>query len=64
MATRHRHEQTMWLICGGSVAWCYQCGAWKYNFKTTEPNRWQKPTGLGGPNPAMKGVTNGIRKAG
>lgn len=29
-------------------AWCYQCGAYRHNYL----KRRQKPTGIGGPNPA------------
>lgn len=48
---RHRHDQSMWLIAGGHWMWCYQCGAIR---KTNAfGDRWEKPTGLGGPNPAM-----------
>jgi hypothetical protein len=45
------------MICGGFVEWCYQCGAWR-NLKQVSQNgyvaasKWQKPTGIGGPNPA------------
>lgn len=50
---RHRHEQSMWLIAGGYWMWCYQCGAIRGNYKGAE-RRWEKPTGIGGINPAMK----------
>jgi hypothetical protein len=51
---RHRHEQSMWLIAGGYWFWCYQCGAVRLNpAKSGDPTRWQKPSGIGGPNPAM-----------
>ena len=58
--TRHRHERSSWLICGGWVQWCYQCGAWR-NLRHVSDNifaangKWQKPSGIGGPNPDMKG---------
>jgi len=52
---RHRHEQSMWLIAGGYWAWCYQCGAIKRN-PPLPGEKWQKPTGIGGINPAMRGV--------
>jgi hypothetical protein len=57
--TRHRHEQSLWIIAGGHLLWCYQCGAWRHN----TPGRmlWHKPTGLGGINPAMKSLRNGAR---
>lgn len=50
---KHDHRQSLWLIAGGYVAWCYRCGAWKEN-KSDAPRAWHKPTGLNGENPAMK----------
>lgn len=56
---RHRHQRTSWLICGGYVEWCYQCGAWR-QLKWVGANsfaaagKWTKPTGIGGANPALK----------
>ena len=50
---RHDHRASMWLIAGGTVMWCYQCGAWKLNLPNAR-REWHKPTGIGGPNPAMK----------
>lgn len=48
---RHDHRQSLWLIAGGTICWCYQCGAWRIN----APNHiWNRPTGLYGINPAMK----------
>lgn len=26
MKCRH---QKCWFVCGGRIAWCYQCGAWR-----------------------------------
>lgn len=46
---RHDHRQSLWIIAGGTHLWCYQCGAFKH-----VDGKWQRPTGLGGPNPAMK----------
>jgi hypothetical protein len=52
--TRHRHESSMWGIVGGLALWCYQCGAFRPNAPGA---KWQKPSGIGGANPAMtKGV--------
>ncbi len=39
--------------------WCYQCGAWRaIEWSPGNPPHavgpWEKPTGIGGPNPAMK----------
>ena len=60
---RHRHERSSWLICGGSVEWCYQCGAWRQLRRTASATcmpipgpegKWHKPSGIGGPNPAIK----------
>jgi hypothetical protein len=47
---RHRHEASMWFICGGTLAWCYQCGAIRFR----SHKRWLRPTGLGGVNPWSK----------
>jgi hypothetical protein len=51
-ALRHDHRKSTWIIAGGSILWCYQCGAWRSNV----PGRmkWNKPTGIGGANPAIK----------
>jgi hypothetical protein len=54
---KHDHRQSMWLIAGGAACWCYQCGAWKLNLQGA-PRGWEKPTGIGGPNPAMREHTN------
>ena len=51
---RHRHERSMWLIAGGYWMWCYQCGA--IRLASDHGAKWEKPTGIGGENPAMKGV--------
>lgn len=52
---RHDHRQSLWAIAGGTLLWCYQCGAWTRNVARLPGERgtWHKPTGLGGPNPAM-----------
>lgn len=57
----HRHERTSWLICGGNIEWCYQCGAWRQLQRVAPGNvlhaagGWNKPSGIGGENPAVKG---------
>lgn len=53
---KHDHRQSLWIIAGGHILWCYQCGAWKMNHHGESAKRepWNKPTGIGGPNPAMK----------
>ena len=48
---RHDHRQSLWIVCGGLVLWCYQCGAWRLNMKD---GKWYRPVGVGGENPAMK----------
>lgn len=48
---RHDHRQSTWLIAGGSIIWCYQCGAWRMNMAA---GKWHRPTGIGGENPATK----------
>ena len=57
---KHDHRQSLWLIAGGAICWCYQCGAWRMN----QPGRaqWHKPTGIGGPNPAMLDVERKQRR--
>jgi hypothetical protein len=56
---RHDHRQSMWIVCGGHAFWCYQCGAWR-PCRVETPNTWvptgpwQRPSGIGGPNPASK----------
>ena len=59
--TRHRHERNSWVIAGGAVEWCYQCGAWRslkpVNGRSNvlmAATKWQRPSGVGGPNPALK----------
>jgi len=56
----HRHDRSSWLIAGGYVEWCYQCGAWRQLVREHPGNvlrpagPWNKPSGIGGSNPAMK----------
>lgn len=50
---RHDHRQSLWLMAFGvqTWVWCYQCGAWKFD----QPGqKWNRPSGIGGPNPAMR----------
>jgi hypothetical protein len=49
---RHDHRASIWIIAGGAILWCYQCGAWRIN--ASGGGKWQKPAGVGGENPAMK----------
>ena len=59
---RHRHERSSWLIAGGYIEWCYQCGAWRQLRRSDArfanvlvvASPWQKPSGIGGANPAAK----------
>jgi hypothetical protein len=50
LAFKHDHRQSCWLIAGGSLIWCYQCGAWRVNAAKGE---WHYPTGKNGKNPAV-----------
>lgn len=52
---KHDHRQSLWIIAGGHLLWCYQCGAWRLNrdIYGEDAGKWHKPTGIGGPNPAM-----------
>ena len=61
---RHRPERNSWLIAGGAIEWCYQCGAWRSlrpvndtSNVLTATSKWQRPSGIGGLNPAMKEVS-------
>jgi hypothetical protein len=50
---RHDHRQSLWIIAGGALLWCYRCGAWRVN--KAGRMRWHTPTGPRGKNPAMDG---------
>lgn len=54
---RHDHRQSAWVIGGGRLLWCYQCGSWRQNLPGC---RWQKPSGIGGPNPATREPIKGV----
>jgi NMD protein affecting ribosome stability and mRNA decay len=47
---RHDHRQSLWIYAIGTaqMAWCYRCGA------IHNGEKWTRPTGLKGENPAMK----------
>ena len=52
------HHNRCWLVAGGHIAWCYECGAIrKFAPIKGETNAvapvgcWVKPTGRGGRNP-------------
>jgi hypothetical protein len=51
---RHDHRRSLWIIGIGesSFLWCYQCGAIRVNAAGAQ-YKWRRPTGIGGPNPAM-----------
>ena len=49
----HDHRGSVWLIAGGSIIWCYACGAWRPN--VAGKLQWHKPSGDKAINPAMKG---------
>lgn len=50
---KHDHRGSIWIIAGGNILWCYQCGAWRMNLPGRVPGGWHKPSGIGGANPAM-----------
>jgi hypothetical protein len=50
---RHDHRRSLWIVGGGTILWCYQCGAFKPNHKDAKRG-WTKPVGIGGKNPALK----------
>jgi hypothetical protein len=53
---RCRHNKT-WLVSGGLLEWCYECGAIRQMRRVKNANavtpdsKWAKPTGKGGDNP-------------
>ena len=55
---RCKHGKT-WLVAGGHICWCYECGAIR-EMRLEPPNiclpvsGWQKPVGRGGENPYGK----------
>lgn len=66
MADKCRHRKT-WLLAGGHLEWCYECGAIRQMDKSIELNsvfvrvgddgrkaRFIRPTGKGGDNPYKK----------
>lgn len=58
-AKKHRHDGSIWIIAGGALLWCYQCGAFRPNSAGRVPGGWHKPSGIGGPNPAMRSIRDG-----
>lgn len=55
MSCRHRQS---WLLMGGYLEWCYQCGAFRRLERVKDSTNavgpvtpWCRPTGLDGPNP-------------
>mgnify|MGYP006935479181 CR=1 FL=1 len=50
---KHRHDGSIWIIAGGALLWCYQCGAFRQNVGGRVAGGWHKPSGIGGENPAM-----------
>ncbi len=60
MKKRHRHKSSLWLIAGGRIAWCYQCGAWRGDWE----KRWHRTTGIGGPDPCFSEPTSEQQDAG
>ncbi len=51
-----KHRKS-WIVCGGHLEWCYQCGAIRQLVKTgpaasTVGGPWTCPTGVDGDNPA------------
>jgi len=48
---RHDCRGSLWIIAGGGIIWCYQCGSWRLNIPSKSP--WHRPSGIGGKNPAL-----------
>lgn len=49
------NHRNCWLICGGGMVWCYECGAIRPNVAGSRkaPIHWQKPS-YTKENPAIK----------
>ena len=50
-----RHNGT-WLVAGGYIEWCYECGAIRQMRRVgenafTNQGQWIRPVGVGGKNP-------------
>lgn len=53
---RCRHSNHSWLLCGGRIEWCYQCGAFRRTVHVNETTivpagAWALPSGPEGKNP-------------
>ena len=48
---KHDHRQSLWIIAGGELLWCYRCGAWRLN--RPGQGKWWKPTGPAGEKPYL-----------
>jgi len=64
MACKHRHS---WILAGGLVEWCYQCGAVRLLRRvdrtiSAPATGWNRPTGPDGPNPwgKVKAILGGV----
>ena len=53
MSTPCDHRRSLWIL-GGYWMWCYRCGAIAPTSKKPR-ERWEKPVGPTGENPAMRG---------
>lgn len=56
----HRHRKS-WLIAGGRLEWCYECGAFRPLHQIppnscTPAGPWRVPTGIDGENPADRSI--------
>jgi NMD protein affecting ribosome stability and mRNA decay len=55
---RHDHRQSLWIIGigAGQLTWCYRCGA------IHDGQKWTRPTGPDGENPAMADYRRALKK--
>ena len=44
-------HRTFWALAGGRVLWCYGCGAIRLMADGAPGSIWQRPVGVGEPNP-------------
>jgi len=59
----HRHDRSMWIMCGGFLGWCYTCGAVRRLNKDGgwHDKRWTVPSGDPADNPACRPVPRPAR---
>lgn len=63
---RHDHRQSFWAVAGGSMLWCYRCGAIRFmrGHSGLPSSKWIKTTGPRGDNPASVAFELAMKKRG